>query len=88
MAAIEEASVPQHNVIATLKQALADLEGERQRIDEATTALRSMLAQVGDGPGRPAAARTRRKPRWTPAMKAAARARMQKYWAGKKKRRK
>lgn len=76
-----------NNLTTTLEQALSDLESERERIDEAATALRSMLAQAGAGArvGQARPGGHRRKPHWTAAMKAAAKARMQKYWAARRK---
>jgi hypothetical protein len=69
----------------SLKQALADLQNERRIVDEAITTLQGLLRARGAGGARAAkpasaGARARRKPRWTPAMRQAARDRMRKYW--------
>ncbi len=77
---------------ASLRLALEALEAERKRIDHAAAALTSVLVGLARRPtpevagGRRAVAKkpVRRKPKWTPAMKAAARARMKRFWAKKK----
>ncbi len=71
----------------SLKQALADLQSERRVVEQAISTLEGLLGARRAGAGRarsaaakPTGGRARRKPRWTPAMRQAARDRMRKYW--------
>lgn len=76
--------------LKSLQQALTDLEAERQAVDDAIRTINGLLGARGGGrvrvavaPGR--ASRNRKKPRWTPAMRQAARDRMRKYWDSRRK---
>jgi hypothetical protein len=76
--------------LKSLQQALTDLEAERKAVDDA---IRTINGLLGARVGRPRAAaaapargsRQRKKPRWSPAMRQAARDRMRKYWDSRRK---
>ncbi len=71
--------------LKSLQQALSDLQAERRVVDEAIGTLQGLLggrsaARGRAAPARATSGRQRRKPRWTRAMREAARERMRKYW--------
>ncbi len=75
--------------LKSLQQALTDLETERKAVDDAIRTINGLLGARG-GRGRKAAlpsrgGQQRKKPRWTPAMRQAARDRMRKYWDSRRK---
>jgi len=75
--------------LKSLQQALNDLETERKAVDEAIRTINGLLGARGGrvraGAPAPGAGRQRKKPRWTPAMRQAARDRMRKYWDSRRK---
>jgi hypothetical protein len=71
---------------SSLKSALDALVTERATIDQAISQIQAMLKLPAikngkAGPSKPG----RRKPRWSPAMRKAAKERMTKYWAARRK---
>ncbi len=78
--------------LKNLKKALADLEQERRTIDEAISTLESLLRVAKKtGAKKTVLARAgkvaepaRRKPKWSPAMRKAAKERMKRYWEQKR----
>lgn len=70
------------NASPALKNALEALTAERAQIDQAIAQLQAMLRLPARKNGSGA---SRRKPRWSPAMRKAAKERMQKYWAARRK---
>ncbi len=76
--------------LKSLQQALSDLQAERRVVDQAINTLQSLLGNRGpsrgrSAPARAAGARQRRKPKWSRAMREAARERMRKYWESRRK---
>lgn len=74
----------------TIRETLQALIAERDRLNGAIEALEAALGALQGistrGRGRrPAAEAERKKPNWSPAAKEAARKRMKKYWADRKK---
>ena len=82
------------DVAQTIRDALDELRAERDQLDEQIESLEAALEAV-EGPaprarrGRLKKAQTatpaKRKPKWSPEAKEAARKRMKKYWADRKK---
>ena len=68
------------DVARTLRQALAKLEAEKQRLDHQVAAIRSILGNVG---GR-TVSRGRRRRRMSAAARRAVSQRMKAYWAARK----
>ncbi len=77
--------------LKSLQQALSDLQAERRVVEQAIDTLQSLLGTRGgpsrgrSAPARAAGGRQRRKPKWSRAMREAARERMRKYWEQRRK---
>ena len=68
------------DIARTLRQAVAKLESERDRIERQLSAIRSILG----GPDGRGAGRGRRRRRMTPAARRAVSQRMKAYWAARR----
>ena len=81
---------------SSIRAAIAELHTEKRKVDGAIAQLQTILGDVSrHGTKNDAVVeralsvakspkRTRRKAHWSPAMRAAARARMKKFWAGRR----
>jgi len=80
------------DIVPAIREALQELVAERDRVTARIETLEAALAALegGSTPGRGRRRQTvaggeRKKPNWSPAAKEAARLRMKKYWADRKK---
>ena len=81
--------------LKSLQQALADLKAEQQMVGNAIETIQALLGNARSSSGRgpktatlhvaTAKSASRRKPKWTAAMRKAARDRMKHYWDQRRK---